>query len=313
LRHRRRHPLHALSRSAFAIASLLTVKSAGAEDAAPPAPPAPPPIAALAPRHPELRYDLGLGVTVSTAFLVTELVTESHKSDFAPPACRWCDREGDVDKLNGLDAGVRKAFVWSEGSRDTANTLSAITVISAGLSGPILNAIAARTEGAGWETVGVDTLVVTETVAAGMATNQLVKFTVARERPYAHFRTPPERARLANVDDNLSFYSGHTKLAFSAATSAGMVATMRRYKLAPVVWAVGMGLATLTGYLRIAADRHYFTDVATGATLGIAYGLAIPYVFHRPRVRGASDSTIQARLAISPTPSGTVLGVTGTF
>ncbi|MBK6692831.1 MAG: hypothetical protein IPG50_11585 [Myxococcales bacterium] len=44
--------------------------------------------------------------------------------------------------------------------------------------------------------------------SCSLAVNQLTKFVVARERPYAHFRSPAERALLAKVDDNLSFYSG---------------------------------------------------------------------------------------------------------
>jgi len=31
-----------------------------------------------------------------------------------------------------------------------------------------------------------------------------------------------------------------------------------------------------TGYLRIAADKHYFSDVAIGAAVGTAIGFIIP-------------------------------------
>jgi membrane-associated phospholipid phosphatase len=40
-------------------------------------------------------------------------------------------------------------------------------------------------------------------------------------------------------------------------------------------------LAAATGYLRIAADRHYFTDVLAGAALGAGAGLTVPYLMHR--------------------------------
>src|SRR6059058_3168029 len=73
--------------------------------------------------------------------------------------------------------------------------------------------------------------------------------------------------------DNLSFFSGHATLAFALATSAGTVASMRHHRLAPVMWAVGLLLATTGGYLRIAADRHYATDVLTGALVGSAVGI----------------------------------------
>ena len=57
---------------------------------------------------------------------------------------------------------------------------------------------------------------------------------------------------------------------------------MRGYRLAPLVWIAGGVIAFTVSYLRIAADRHYFTDVTVGAALGIGTGIAIPLLFHRP-------------------------------
>jgi membrane-associated phospholipid phosphatase len=55
---------------------------------------------------------------------------------------------------------------------------------------------------------------------------------------------------------------------------------MRGYRLAPLVWGVGMPLAAATGYLRIAADKHYLTDVVVGALFGAAVGVALPLLAH---------------------------------
>src|SRR5262249_18375089 len=99
-------------------------------------------------------------------------------------------------------------------------------------------------------------------------------------------------------DDNLSFYSGHTSLAFSLAVGSGTIASMRGYPLAPVVWATGLPVALLTGYLRIGADRHYLTDVLAGALLGSAVGFVGPFVFHRaPGADGDSQATMASRVA----------------
>ena len=89
-------------------------------------------------------------------------------------------------------------------------------------------------------------------------------------------------------EDNLSFYSGHTTFAFALASSTATVATMRQYRLAPLVWGAGMLLASTTGYLRIASDKHYGTDVVTGALMGTAMGVGIPYLAHRPATSLAS-------------------------
>ncbi len=87
---------------------------------------------------------------------------------------------------------------------------------------------------------------------------------------------------MAQPDDTTSFYSGHTNVAFSLAVSAGTVATLRGYRWAPWVWITGLSLATATGYLRVAGDKHYFTDVLAAAAMGSAIGFGVPFVFHRP-------------------------------
>jgi len=38
----------------------------------------------------------------------------------------------------------------------------------------------------------------------------------------------------------------------------------------------GVPLAAATGYFRIAADRHYLTDVLAGAGVGLAIGYGVP-------------------------------------
>jgi len=130
----------------------------------------------------------------------------------------------------------------------------------------------------------IDALIIGEAAVLAADVNQLTKFMVGRERPFVHALPPEQRQSTSQPsDNNLSFFSGHTTLAFSLATASGTVASMRGYREAPVIWVVGMTLATLTGYLRIAADKHYFTDVLTGALVGSGIGFAVPYFFHRPR------------------------------
>jgi len=101
------------------------------------------------------------------------------------------------------------------------------------------------------------------------------------------------------------FYSGHSTFAFAMAVSAGTIASMRRYRLAPSIWATGMALAAATAYMRIAADRHYASDVTVGAILGSATGIAVPRLFHGPR-----------RLMVAPAPldnGGVMLACRGLF
>jgi membrane-associated phospholipid phosphatase len=95
---------------------------------------------------------------------------------------------------------------------------------------------------------------------------------------------------------------------------------MRGYRLAPLVWAAGMMIGVATAYTRMAADRHYFTDVLGGAAIGTVVGGAMPLLFHRPVT--SSDETQRAFLGgvigrptvmATPIPHGQMFGVGCTF
>jgi membrane-associated phospholipid phosphatase len=124
-------------------------------------------------------------------------------------------------------------------------------------------------------------LIMEASCTAAMLT-QLVKFAVGRERPFVHYVSAREKARTAKPsDNNVSFFSAHANFAFALATSSGTIAWLRGYRYAPLVFATTLPLAATIAYLRVAADRHYLTDVLTGAVIGTAAGFAIPYFFHR--------------------------------
>lgn len=167
----------------------------------------------------------------------------------APHHCRWC-------RTNQLDLHVSKALVWrandpwlSAGLNLAANGLSYVTVgsdaavmvVAAGKDAPI---------------------VIESALVAGIAT-QAIKLSIDRQRPYA-FASGDD----PGGDADLSFCSEHTSIAFATAVSAGLVTHK------PWVWGVGLGLAGLTGYLRIAGADHWLTDVIAGALVGTIAGWA---------------------------------------
>jgi membrane-associated phospholipid phosphatase len=75
---------------------------------------------------------------------------------------------------------------------------------------------------------------------------------------------------------NGSFPSGHTTVAFAAAT---VFAT--EYKDRPLVVASAYSIATLISLSRITENKHWFTDVLTGATLGYLTGKLVVNNYHR--------------------------------
>lgn len=194
------------------------------------------------------------------------------KDKLAPAFCNWC-------VPGSIDTDVRDALRWND--TDRASQLSNLT-------GFVLAPVAAigLVSVAGWDAGGDETtrwiddaLPVLESGVTAALLSQATKFAVGRQRPFVHFAEDP--AHIASSDDNLSFYSGHTTLAFSLAVSSGMVVHYRNYRWEPVVWVTGLSLATATGYLRIAADKHYLSDVVVGAASGAIVGLAIPTLLHR--------------------------------
>ncbi len=252
-----------------------------------------------------IAVDARVDVPIAAVGGASWIASEIFKADLVSDRCRWCDRDGaGHDTLNGLDSSVRDAFKWSNTS--TANTVSNIT----GFVGAPLFALGGVTLGAALDhrikDAPADALLVIESAVLAADLNQFVKFVAMRERPFVHVLPPlakPDTPQPA--DNNVSFFSGHTTLVFSLAVSAGTVTSMRHRKLAPFVWAAGLTAAVSTTYLRIAADKHYFTDVLTGAAFGSLFGFVVPFFFHAPIKSG------EVAWSLVPVPGG--LGVGGVY
>lgn len=141
---------------------------------------------------------------------------------------------------------------------------------------------------------GRDLAVWGEAAAVSIAVDQAVKHLVHRTRPSAHFCEPQRESDLCAPDARLSFYSGHTSAAFVAAVAAGTIADFHGLANRKWVWASGLTLATATGVLRVAADKHYATDVLAGAAAGTLAGWLIPKL-HRPETAHPSATAARAR------------------
>lgn len=241
----------------------------------------------------ELRYNWKVDLVVTGLAATGYVITAVAENQLLPASCRWCD-------VNSFDKWGHDNIKW--GNTDAAN--KAVYVTGYGLA-PMaafgLDALAASLDDS-LSNFLPDALIIAEAGALSSFTTQLVKIAVGRQRPNAHFGGGSQ-----NSNENDSFYSGHTSLAFSLAAASGTVATMRGYRYAPLVWGTGMAIAATTGYLSIAADRHYLTDVIAGAVLGSAFGFGVPYLFHRPHEEEASHLAFSA----SPVDGGGMLAVSG--
>jgi membrane-associated phospholipid phosphatase len=246
------------------------------------------PASAAAQSQPSVRalhWSPALDATVVAAGAGLWTVSESLKPYLAPGACRWCEADF-------VDADVREALVWHDrGLADTISDLAGFLVLP--MTGVGLNALAAARESAG-SNVREDMLLVAEAWIVAEDVTQLTKFLFGRERPFVHALAPDQKLLTGQPsDNNLSFISGHTSGAFAVAVASGTVATMRGYRLAPLVWSAGLPLAAVTGYLRIAADKHWLTDVIAGAVVGGLIGFALPYAFHGRTTEGSASEVSQ--------------------
>jgi hypothetical protein len=251
-----------------------------------------PPARADAPRP--LRGELAIDVPVTAGTLAFWMGTELAKDELAPARCRFCG-------TNALDAGARDLLVVRnvEVPRRASDVLAGGLLPAAVAAHQLLAARAAGDTGAG----GRDLLYVAEAVGIAGSLNQIVKYAVGRQRPFVRYGAP---GAATDPDDNLSFYSGHTSLAFSLVASAGTISTLRGYRSAPWVWGIGMTLATTVGYLRIAGDKHYLTDVLVGAAVGAGVGVAVPLALHGRDDRTPGPSTARGAQVI-PLPLGVLV------
>lgn len=227
---------------------------------------------------------LGLGA----AYFLAEA---PFKAPLSRDTCRWC---GPV----GFDDGVRSGLVWDDTDRaaaisDAAGFVTAPLFALAGV-GLVAHLDDRR---ASWFDDG---LIIAESAAVAGIFNYVIKASVARERPFVHQLPPDQKAGTEHPqDNNQSFYSGHSTLTMSLAVSAGTVASLRGYRHAGVLYGGGIALSLTTGYLRIAADKHWSSDILTGWLIGAAIGYAVPRFVH--------TRTTELRPVVSPTEVGVAM------
>ncbi|MBE7454612.1 MAG: phosphatase PAP2 family protein [Kofleriaceae bacterium] len=239
---------------------------------------------------PDRRLHVPLTLALGGIYLLAEA---PFKGPLSKDTCRWC---GPIL----VDDAVRDALLWGDRhlAHDLSNWSGFVTAPLFALGGIGLAAHLDDRRGNWFD----DGLVIAEAAAIAGVTNFVIKAAVARERPFVHQLAPEDKPRTDRPqDNNQSFYSGHATLTMSLAVSAGTVASMRGYRWAPALWGGGVGLSLATGYLRIAADKHWTTDVVTGWVLGAAIGYAVPRFLHR---RGTE---------VAPIATGSTVGVAMTW
>jgi membrane-associated phospholipid phosphatase len=159
-------------------------------------------------------------------------------------------------------------------------------------------------------------LISSEAIAVAAALQGVTSGLASRERPYSRKcgRGIDERhSDCVSSNRYRSFFSGHTTNAFAA---AGATCTAHMHH-AVFGSALGDGLACglafvsagTVGAMRIVGQKHYLSDVATGAAVGTLVGLGTPWLLHYgPLARDDGAKQAQLSLSLVPTPNGLSLG-----
>ncbi len=222
-------------------------------------------------RERELDVTLWQDWTVNGLLLAGWVIPELLKDRLAPDPCRWCDESAGRWDPPGIDRRARDFLVADRPSAPAlASDILAFGVLPAAALG-----VDFLSRSGDWNGALDDATLIVQGVAASAAANQLVKFTAGRRRPYAH---ADPRPFADDPDQNVSFYSGHTALAFSTVVSTSTVMYRRGSPYAPWVLGIGLPAAAGVGVLRIAADKHYLTDVLTGALVGSAISFLVVWL-----------------------------------
>ena len=261
----------------------------------------------------ELNHDLEVELPTLGGLAAVVVGFRVLRDGLEPSSCRICDSRV-PGRVNAIDGWFRTELKHSD--TGPANVVSYVLAFGlAPVSAAGLTILAAHADHREGEDL-VNVVAIAEGGFGAMLATEVLESTTLRMRPYVHAITDPaERDRvIAKLGAYHSFPAGHVVETFGLAAASGVVASRRGYRLAPLVWGVGLTLGVATAYTRIAADRHYFTDVLAGAAIGTVVGGAIPLLFHPPvaKVAGAGSARLTS-VAVVPSSHGATIGFGGVF
>jgi membrane-associated phospholipid phosphatase len=149
--------------------------------------------------------------------------------------------------------------------------------------------------------MGNATLIYAEAHSLNLFLTTTTKYIVRRPRPY----TQAVEARIQEFADNeggdayVSFFSGHSRTAFTSAMAGSLLYAARTDEIwsRRTVWGLEFLLAGTTAQLRVRAGRHYQTDVLTGMVVGLGVGYLVPKLHHVDTARVSGSEVLIAALA----------------
>jgi membrane-associated phospholipid phosphatase len=214
-----------------------------------------------------------------------------------------------------LDKPISRAAVdWRQKSPSMVSTSKFVT----NFGGPYEVVTLAALGTYGWvfknEKIKTTTLLATQAYITSAVIFEAAKFLSGRQRPYyyepetnsnsPHWHGPfyqykkDEYGNKPNSYSYTSFPSGHTTLAFAAATVYAM-----EYSDRPAVKILSYGAASIVGLSRITENKHWASDVFIGGILGHLIGRQVVNNYHRyAKLKSEHAATAQKKNTLSFSP-----------
>ncbi|MBC7534608.1 MAG: phosphatase PAP2 family protein [Ferruginibacter sp.] len=180
---------------------------------------------------------------------------------------------------NALALRNKSPFVRNTGRiiSKTGGVNEVFTLAAFGLYGAIVKS----------EKVKTTTLLATQAVITATLVETLGKLLSGRRRPNFYGEQEEAEPKFTGPFGNFSrgssgnrtnssFPSGHTTLAFAAATVFAV-----EYKNKPLIPIVAYSIASLVAVSRITENKHWASDVFVGAALGYITGRQVAFNYHR--------------------------------
>jgi membrane-associated phospholipid phosphatase len=180
----------------------------------------------------------------------------------------------------------RTALRWRHNSSTLRDVSAYVTEVGGDYEGIVLGGIGLYGYVFKNRKMRTTTWLATQSYLTGSLLFGTIKLIAGRQRPYVvdpetlesnpTFHGPFYRPPGGGLTGNRSFPSGHTTVAFAAATVYAL-----EYRNRPWVPILAYSTASLIGLSRVTENKHWVTDVLAGAGLGYLCGRLVVNNYHR--------------------------------
>jgi membrane-associated phospholipid phosphatase len=207
----------------------------------------------------------------SMVYLMHEVAGKSLDNDYICSEAHP-DTPCDPSTLPGIDRGTvgKHSKTW-----DNVGNYGFYAIIGGAALGAALdNGLSGGT--GRFRGFAADTIVIMESTGLAVATAHAIRFGIRRPRPTQY--EGGADVQMSDLERHLSFPSGHSTSSAAIATAFATTYWLH-HPDDPSRWFVAGGsfaAATLAGFGRVGAGRHFPSDAIAGQVIGTAFGILIP-------------------------------------